>query len=303
MLVVGRCMETQCPPVSALHTHTRQSLSAFNVPADIIEKAWRVIQLQLDRTITALKKEYRYGDDGGRGEKRDADGDAKEGGGLFDAINAKAQEAEDAPNVALPPPGPGLEYALDFGGVDLDNAVDVATEITKYLRAPKGKLGAGHPDALQLWWGLREECPALAIVAMHYLCIPASSAAVERLFSGTGLIKTKLRNRLTPEMLEMLIFTRLNWHDSLYNARPPKKQQAGVEESKGGEEEEEEEEEVGGEELMAELEDEVAGGVDMEIRAEDDLGLDGLMGLNFVEPDDEFWDDIGEGDELWLDEE
>ena len=136
---------------------------------------------------------------------------------------------------------------------------------------------------------------------MHYLCIPASSATVERLFSRTGLIKSKLRNRLLPETLEKLIFTRANWDDSLYQVRP-KKKTAGGEESKGGEAEEEDEDEDG-EALWAELEEEVAGELDIEIRAEDDLGLDALMGFDFVEPDDAFWDDIGEEEELWLDKE
>jgi hypothetical protein len=39
------------------------------------------------------------------------------------------------------------------------------------------------------------------------------------------------------------------------------------------------------------------------MRAGDDLGLDAVMGFDFVEPDDDFWDEIGEGEELWLDDE
>jgi len=84
--------------------------------------------------------------------------------------------------------------------------------------------------------------------------------------------------------------------------RTDQEEDGGGEESKGGEAEEEDEDEDG-EALWAELEEEVAGELDIEIRAEDDLGLDALMGFDFVEPDDAFWDDIGEEEELWLDEE
>jgi hypothetical protein len=138
---------------------------------------------------------------------------------------------------------------------------------------------------------------------MHYPSIPASSSSVERLFSQTGLIKSKLRNRLLPETLQKLIFTRGNWDDSLLQVRPQKKT-AGVEESKGGEaEEDDKKEDDDGEALWADLEREFAGELGREIRPEDDLGLDRLMGLHFDEPDDDFWDELEDQEEPWLDAE
>lgn len=282
-------------------------LKAFDVPDDVSKKAWRVIQLQTDKAISALKEAGRYGDDG-RGQKRDGDGWPKtSGGSFFAALNAKAKQSIDLPVGALPPAvGPGLEPALDFDGVRLGNAVDVASELTKYLQRPRAELGPEHPNALQLWWDIRKDCPALAIVAIHYLCIPASSAGVERLFSGTGLIKSTLRNRLLARTLEKLVFTRRNWNDSLYLVRPKKPQ--GVEESKGGdrgagEQEEEEESEEEREKLWAELEEEMAGDLNAPIvRDDDELGLDGLMGLGFEEPGDAFWAGF-EDMERWMDEE
>jgi hypothetical protein len=105
------------------------------------------------------------------------------------ALNAKAKHCNDMRVGALPAAvGPGLEPALDFEGVELENGVDVASEITNYLRKEVADMGPCKPGALQLWWELREDCPALAIVATHYLRIPDSSSAVERLFSQTGLI-------------------------------------------------------------------------------------------------------------------
>jgi hypothetical protein len=215
------------------------------------------------------------------------------------ALNAKAMDCNAMPDGVLPRAvSPGLEPALDFDDVELENGVDVASEITKYLRKGVAAMGPGKSGAMELWRELHQDCPALAIVVMHYLCIPASSSAVERLFSQTGLIKSKLRNRLLPETLEKLIFTRANWHNNLYEVRL-KKKPVGGEESKGGEEEEEDED---GDALWADSE-EIAGEIDTVIQAGDDLGLDELMGFDFVEPDDAFWEEIGEGEKLWLDNE
>jgi len=133
--------------------------------------------------------------------------------------------------------GLDLGPALDFDGVSLENGVDVASEITKCLSKSMQAIGLGKVRTLDLWWELHEDCPALIIVDMHYLAIPASSSAVERLFSQTGQIKSRLRNRMQPQTLDQLIFTRVNWEGSLYNVRP--KQPMRAEGSKGGEAEEE----------------------------------------------------------------
>lgn len=271
------------------------------MPEEIAKKAWQLIHRQMDRTIAALKKAGRYGEERGGGQKRDADGEPKTDCGSFMAsLDDIAKESDDMPAGAFPAaPGPGMDAALDLD-VGLDHAVDVAAEIAKYLRKDRASLRPDQPGPLQLWWDMRKECPALAIVAMHYLCIPASSAAVERLFSQTGLLKTKLRNRMKPETLRKLIFTRRNWDDSLYDVRLKKRAGAGMEESKAGEEEEEEEDAAA---VWAELEEEIVG--DVGVWVEDELGLDELMGRNFVEPDDDFWAEIGgnEEEEPWLNDE
>ena len=80
----------------------------------------------------------------------------------------------------------------------------------------------------------------------------------------------------------------------------PKKKTAGVEESKDGEVEEEDD---NGETLWEEVEGKMAGQLDIKTRGKDDLGLDALVGFDFVEPDDAFWDNIGKEAELWLDHE
>ena len=280
-----------------------KNLKAFKVPDDVCKRVWHVIHVQTDRTITVLKEAGQYHEEE-RGDKRGADGQPKRDGSWVSALNAKAMQCNDMPVGTLPTAvGPALQTALDFGGVELMNGAALAVEIGTYMRKPVAELGIDKPDALQLWWGLKKECPALAIVAMHYLSIPASSSSVERLFSQTGLIKSKLRNRLLPETLQKLVFTRGNWDDSLLQVRP-KKKAVGVEESKGGEaDEEDEEEDEDGEELWVDLEREVAGELDREIRPEDDLGLDRLMGLHFEEPDDDFWKEFEDQEEPWLDAE
>jgi len=62
------------------------------------------------------------------------------------------------------------------------------------------------------WWRLHESTfPTLAILAKKYLCIPATSAPVERLFSRAGLKIAEKRNRLNEDVAADLIFLNANW--------------------------------------------------------------------------------------------
>jgi len=60
-------------------------------------------------------------------------------------------------------------------------------------------------DPLSWWRTNASKFPILAIMARNYLAIPATSASSERVFSTTGNIVTRNRNRLTGKTLEMLI--------------------------------------------------------------------------------------------------
>ena len=61
------------------------------------------------------------------------------------------------------------------------------------------------------WWcAHRSKFPHIAVAARRLLCVPATSAAAERMFSCAGLISTPLRNRLRAETLEKLTLLSCN---------------------------------------------------------------------------------------------
>jgi hAT family C-terminal dimerisation region len=66
-------------------------------------------------------------------------------------------------------------------------------------------------DPLAWWKGHRETIPVLCQIARKILCIPATSAPSERVFSVTGLTISKLRSRLDCENASCLIFLGDNW--------------------------------------------------------------------------------------------
>lgn len=53
--------------------------------------------------------------------------------------------------------------------------------------------------------------PILADLARQWLTPPVSSTASERTFSGSGLIVTPRRTRLSPDMVEMMLYVRQNY--------------------------------------------------------------------------------------------
>ena len=53
------------------------------------------------------------------------------------------------------------------------------------------------------WWVThQDQFPHIAFTARKVLCLPATSASSERLFSCAGLVSTPLRNRLKADKLE-----------------------------------------------------------------------------------------------------
>lgn len=66
-----------------------------------------------------------------------------------------------------------------------------------------------NEDVFSFWKDCRiAHTAAFVPVACRYLGIPATSAPAERAFSSSGLMVTKLRNRISPDLLERLIVCR-----------------------------------------------------------------------------------------------
>ena len=92
-------------------------------------------------------------------------------------------------------------------------ATDSATEVDYYMR--------DCPLSLELnplkWWKENHgRFPRLARLAKRYLCIPGTSVPSERVFSEAGLVVNRLRTRLTPEHVDMLIFLNKNCSGTLW---------------------------------------------------------------------------------------
>ncbi|WAR31598.1 ZBED1-like protein [Mya arenaria] len=85
----------------------------------------------------------------------------------------------------------------------------VQEELNRYLlserRATDSKL------TLLQWWKENEfQFPRLAKIAKSVLAVPASSVPSERVFSLAGNIVSKKRARMKPELVDMLIFLKMN---------------------------------------------------------------------------------------------
>ena len=65
---------------------------------------------------------------------------------------------------------------------------------------------AGRDTDVLEWWKLNsDEYPTLARIARDYLAIPATSASVERVFSGGTHLVTDRRGSLGEETIEALV--------------------------------------------------------------------------------------------------
>lgn len=85
---------------------------------------------------------------------------------------------------------------------------DDEDELTRYLSEPQ----INHNENPCLWWKARENVyPKISVLAKNILCIPASSASSERVFSTAGNIITPKRNRMTPYHLSALVFLKNNY--------------------------------------------------------------------------------------------
>ena len=62
------------------------------------------------------------------------------------------------------------------------------------------------------WWNENSiKYPRLSVLARQYLSIPGTSVPSERIFSATGLLVNKLRNRISSSVVDHVIFLNKNY--------------------------------------------------------------------------------------------
>ena len=131
------------------------------------------------------------------------------------------------------------------GQVDRDAAIllDVNKEMLKYtdkaavdrmILDPSGELDENGKlkkvcsNPLDWWRDNATTFPILSVLARITLCIPASSAPVERLFSYAGLTIANDRASLLPENAAEIIFLRTAWPQMEEINRKKRKRQEDV---------------------------------------------------------------------------
>lgn len=83
----------------------------------------------------------------------------------------------------------------------------VANQFSIYIELSEKFMG---DDPIVFWSKHQSELPQLACYAFRILSIPASSSAVERVFSYGGLIIRPNRATMTDDLLSSLIFLKCN---------------------------------------------------------------------------------------------
>jgi hypothetical protein len=93
------------------------------------------------------------------------------------------------------------------GSIDYDYKPPKPDELTKYLEMYIDKTTLPQ-NLLDFWRTNQSLFPTLAKLARKIHCIPATSAAVERQFSGAGMVLNERRTCLDPDNLDNILFIR-----------------------------------------------------------------------------------------------
>ena len=101
---------------------------------------------------------------------------------------------------------------------DVDTIIDFELQHYRSMKILdiilEGKTEAGEENFSNplLWWEThRGVLPLLSTLARHKLCIPATSAPSERVFSTAGLTIAKCRAPIQPQHASELIFLHDSW--------------------------------------------------------------------------------------------
>jgi hypothetical protein len=219
-------------------------LSDFYVSEQKVYDAWVMLRWILDRAIYDLKTAGTYHT---RGQKRDADGSVIHENSTHPLAteNMASQASLGTASIALTNiVHQDGQFVLARVTEQLRNMEDVHRELSEYMKFTV--LGV-EKCPLEWWKEHKKFFPGLAAVARTLLCVPATSAGVERFFSASGLTITNLRTRLSTETVQQLLFLKINWNDSFYKVRLPKRNKENViivEDEGKSEEEKEKEDEV-----------------------------------------------------------
>jgi hypothetical protein len=120
----------------------------------------------------------------------------------------------DAEGIVLPAPAPPAAEVLM---TTVDTELAAYEKATKLMRVKETVTDAQGNQRQVLnnpleWWKLRRrELPTLAALARRTLCVPATSAPSERLFSTAGLTIANDRASLLPDNAADLIFLHDAW--------------------------------------------------------------------------------------------
>jgi len=125
---------------------------------------------------------------------------------LPDDESAEAEEGEES---AAKRHCPGLEFILGDQYSTGTEIVSADTEFESYLSDKPASRG----DVLQWWAANATNYSRVAVLARRYLAIPPTSVASERVFSLSGRVITKTRNRLLPDTATCLVFLNKNIRD------------------------------------------------------------------------------------------
>ena len=105
--------------------------------------------------------------------------------------------------VKLRPKAIELLLGSDSPGSSVEDSDPVQDEVEDYFK----QLQQPRDSSPLEWWKVNQcRFPTLAGLARKYLVITATSTPAEQVFSVAGLIVSRLRDSLTPEHVDMLVF-------------------------------------------------------------------------------------------------
>lgn len=118
-------------------------------------------------------------------------------------IDAEELEETGPPKKKAKGLGAILQHSLSTDQDNVSSEDKVEREIKRYEEYPPVDV---ESDPLLWWKNEQKHFPSLSHLARKYLCVCGTSVPSERLFSKGGYIVNPLRNRLTPEHVNILIF-------------------------------------------------------------------------------------------------